>query len=226
MPAKKLQAKSKKLKARGLLVDVFDMKGKVVGKASLPKEIFQVKVNEKIMAQAVRVYLANQHQGTASTKTRGEVKGSTRKLYRQKGTGRARAGSLRSPLRVGGGIIFGPKPRDFGLHISKKMKRTALFSALSSKLQDKAIHIIEGLESIEPKTKQMAQVLKSNTMPAERSILLVLPKDLANVKQAARNIKDLEVTEARLLTTHTILVNNKMLLMKDAIDTIGKIWSK
>lgn len=235
MPAKKLQVKSKKLKVtikktepkRGLLVDVFDTKGKVIGKAALPRQVFQAKINEKLMAQAVRVYLANQRQGTLSTKTRGEVRGSTRKLYRQKGTGRARAGSIRSPLRVGGGIIFGPKPRDFSLKLSKKMKKAALFSALSSKLSQKAIHVIDGLEQISPKTKKMAQVLQENKLYEKKeSVLLVLPKNLENVMRATRNIEGVELTLANSLNAYTVLVSSKMLLMKDAIETIEKTWKK
>src|SRR5258708_225116 len=115
-------------------VDVIGVDGKVSGKVSLPGEMFGEKVNKTLLAQAVRVYLANQRQGNASTKTRGEVDGSTAKIYRQKGTGRARHGSKRAPIFVKGGLVFGPKPRDFSLALPQKMKRKALFGALSAKV--------------------------------------------------------------------------------------------
>src|SRR6266404_5428662 len=120
-------------------VAVVGIDGKVSGKVSLPGEMFGEKVNKALLAQAVRVYLANQRQGNASTKTRGEVDGSTAKIYRQKGTGRARHGSKRAPIFVKGGIVFGPKPRDFSLSLPQKMKRKALFSALSAKVKDKEV---------------------------------------------------------------------------------------
>ena len=138
MPTKNSKPETKKTQTRnvqktGLNIDVFDIKGKNVGSISLPESIFKAKVNPQVVAQAVRVYLANQRQGTSSTKTRGEVQGSTRKIYRQKGTGRARHGSIRAPIFVHGGVAFGPKPRDFSLKIPSKIKQQALFSAFSSK---------------------------------------------------------------------------------------------
>src|SRR3989338_1504391 len=177
MPVKKLKAKGSKLKTpsksvrksaavkkelpreTGLKLSVYDLKGKSVGKINLPKEIFGVKVNDKLMAQAVRVYLANQRQGTVSTKTRGEVKGSSRKIYRQKGTGRARHGSIRAPIFVKGGLVFGPKPRDFGLSLPKKMKKAALFAALSAKLRDGEVKVVQGFEKLPAKTKNVAESL-------------------------------------------------------------------
>lgn len=216
--------RKRRTRVAGLAVEVHDLKGKVVGKIELSKEIFGAKINEKLMAQAVRVYLANQRLGTVSTKTRGEVRGSTRKLYRQKGTGRARAGSLRSPLRVGGGIIFGPKPRDFSIKLSQKMKRAALLSAISAKLKDKEVQVIDGLEKIEPKTKEMVKILKNNQLPIKEKILLVLPKDLINVKKAARNIAGVNITLANLLNTYEVLASGKLVLMKDALGVMEKTW--
>src|SRR5579885_383385 len=136
-----------------LLIDVYGIDRKVSGKVSLPHVIFGEKVNKQLLAQAVRVYLANKRQGTVSTKTRGEVDGSTRKIYRQKGTGRARHGSVRAPIFVHGGVVHGPKPRDYSLNLPKKMRRKALFSALSAKLQDGQIKVVAGFEKLEPKTK-------------------------------------------------------------------------
>src|SRR6185437_7247197 len=127
-------SQKEKSKVAPVSVDVVGIDGKVTGKIALPGEIFGEKLNKALLAQAVRVYLANQRQGNASTKTRGEVDGSTRKIYRQKGTGRARHGSVRAPIFVHGGIAHGPKPRDFSLTMPQKMKQKALFSALSTKL--------------------------------------------------------------------------------------------
>jgi large subunit ribosomal protein L4 len=138
---------------RGVKIDVLDLTGKVQTSIDLPAELFGAKVNKQIMAQAVRVYLANQRQGTQSTKTRGEVTGSTRKIYRQKGTGRARHGGITAPIFVGGGIALGPKPRDYGLSLPKKMRRVALASALTSQLNAGKVKVVDGFDTIEPKTK-------------------------------------------------------------------------
>src|SRR3989338_2709122 len=166
-PVKKVKVESKivvsKPRKTGsfLNASVFDIKGKVAGHIELPSEIFGAKVNNSLMSQAVRVYLANQRQGTVKTKDRGEVNATTKKIWQQKGTGRARHGSKRAPLFVGGGVAFGPKPRDFSLTISKKMKKNALFSALSSKLKENEIKILKGLEAVTPKTKIMNGILKN-----------------------------------------------------------------
>ena len=152
-------AKTVKSPVSKLTVSVYGMDGKSSGTVTLPKEIFGEVVNKKLLAQAVRVYMANKRQGNASTKTRGEVEGSTRKIYRQKGTGNARHGSIRAPIFVKGGIVHGPKPRDFGLDLSKKMRRKALFSALSAKLQDGDVKVVSGFEKMTPKTKQFVSVL-------------------------------------------------------------------
>ncbi|MGH9858113.1 MAG: 50S ribosomal protein L4, partial [Acidobacteriota bacterium] len=171
-------------------VNVLGLDGKVIGKMSLPGEIFGEKVNKALLAQAVRVYLANQRQGNASTKTRGEVDGSTRKIYRQKGTGRARHGSLRAPIFVKGGIVFGPKPRDFSLSMPQKMKRKALFSALSAKIQDQQLTVMSGLEDMKPKTKAFVALLKSLSMEDKKQKALVITaSDLANAKRAGSNIQ-------------------------------------
>lgn len=246
MPIKrslKLKVKSEKLQVRkttkvqktrktvteksgSLHVDVHNTKGKVVGKITLPKEIFGAKVNEKLMAQAVRVYLANQRQGTLSTKTRGEVKGSTRKLYRQKGTGRARAGSIRSPLRVGGGIVFGPKPRDFSLQLSKKMRRAALFSALSMKAKEKAFYVVDGLEKLEPKTKNVVEVLEHIHISQKENTLMVLSKQSEAVKRAARNIERLHILPSNLINTYEVLGHARLIFMKDALSEMEDTWIK
>jgi large subunit ribosomal protein L4 len=212
-------AKKVEKKESSLTIDVFDLEGKVTGKLSLPVEIFGEKVNKTLLAQAVRVYLANKRQGNASTKTRGEVDGSTRKIYRQKGTGKARHGSIRAPIFVKGGIVFGPRPRDFGLDLPKKMRRKALFSALSSKFADGEIKILSGLEGIEAKTKHFVTTIKNlGFEEKKRKILLVTAKDPENVKRAARNVAGISLTAAKRLNAYDVLATKQLLVTKDAIE--------
>lgn len=202
-----------------LIVDVYDIKGKVVDTISLPKEIFGAKINNQLMAQAVRVYLANQRRGTVSTKTRGEVKGSTRKIYKQKGTGRARMGSIRSPIRVHGGLAHGPKPRDYSLKFPQKMKRASLISALSGKLKAGEIKVVKGLEIISPKTKVMASVIQNLGLNAKKNkILLVLSQKLDNIKRAAGNIEGVDISLVNQLNTYEVLRNKTILFTRQTIE--------
>ncbi len=206
-----------------LTVEFFGIDGKVAGKVTLPDEIFGEKINKQLLAQAVRVYLANKRQGTASTKTRSEVDGSTRKIYRQKGTGRARHGSIRAPIFVHGGVVFGPKPRDFSLKLSKKMKRKALFSALSAKLIDGEIKVLSGLEKIEPKTKKFVSVMKKLGIDEKkRKLLLVTSGDSENIHRAVRNVEGVDFTAAQRLNALQVLNNKHLLFMKDAIADMEK----
>lgn len=207
-------------RSTGLNADVLDLKGKVVEKMTLPKEIFGAKINDKLMAQAVRVYLANQRSGTASTKTRGEVTGSSRKIYRQKGTGRARHGSVRAPIFVKGGVVFGPKPRDYSLDFPKKMKRAALFSALSSRLKTGEIKILKGLTKIEPKTKEVSGIFKNLSFKEGKKVLLVTPKETQNVWRASRNIEGVNLILANQLNTYEALKYGVLLFMQESIKVL------
>ncbi len=210
-----------------LIAEVFDLEGKVIEKMSLPEEIFGVKINKVLIAQAVRVYRANQRLGTASTKTRGEVQGSSRKIYRQKGTGRARHGSIRAPIFVHGGVVFGPRPHDYGLNLSQKMKRAALFSALSSKLGNGEIKILQGMEKIEPKTKIFLNVIgKLGLNNDKKKILVIAPSEIENLKRAGRNIEGVTLTVANRLSTYDILNNRQLLFMKDSIEELKKTFLK
>ncbi len=215
---------AKPTKAGSLSASIFDTKGKVRGRISLPKEIFGAKVNNQLMAQAVRVYLANKHKGTASTKTRGEVHGSTRKIYAQKHTGRARHGSRKAPIFVHGGIVFGPKPHDVSLKLLKKMKRAALFSSLSSKFAQGEIKIVQGIETIEPKTRIMAEILKNLAVYGkDANILLVTykpQKSLDNIYRASRNLKDVSLLYAALLNAYDVLNNKSIVFLQQAIDVM------
>ena len=227
--AKKAVIKAVALKETGLKLSVYDVKGKVAESINLPAEIFGVKINKSLMTQAVRVYLANQRRGTLSTKSRGEVKISTRKIYRQKGTGRARHGAASAPIFVGGGIAFGPKPRDFSLKLNQTMRRVALFSALTAKLKDGEIKIISGLEKIEPKTSKMADVIKALELNGKKSqVLLIMPSGntFANVIKAGRNIQGVTVNSANLINTYEVLSNKQILFMKSAIDSLKETFLK
>lgn len=204
-----------------LTIDVYGLDGKVEGKLTLPEEIFGEKVNKTLLAQAVRVYLANKRQGNASTKTRGEVDGSTRKIYRQKGTGRARHGSVRAPIFVKGGIVFGPKPRDFSLDLPKKMRRKALFSALAAKLHDGELKVLSGLEAMEPKTKQFVAAMKNLDL-LEKKLLLVMADDLKSVKRASKNVQGVSSTAVKRLNAYDVLNNKHVVVMKDAVEEMKK----
>lgn len=227
---KKVIAKKVEVKETSLKLSVYDLKGVVAESFILPKEIFEAKINNSLMAQAVRVYLANQRRGTLKTKSRGEVSISTRKIYRQKGTGRARHGAASAPIFVGGGIAFGPKPRDFSMKLNQSMKRAALFSALSAKLKDGEIKIVSGLEKIEPKTKKMVDVVKKLELNVKsQSLLLVTPKagvDFDNVSKAARNIEGVSVVSSNQLNTYAVLVNNRILFMKNAVESLKETFLK
>lgn len=220
----KAEAKDAVIKAGGLMVEAYSVSGKTTEKISLPKEIFGGKINKTLMAQAVRVYLANQRQGNASTKTRGEVDGSTRKIYRQKGTGRARHGGIRAPIFVGGGIAMGPKPHDFSMSMPKKMRKAALISALSSKFKDGEIKVLSGLDKIEPKTKIMAKLISTISENKKGKTLLITSgsqKDgLESLFRAARNIKNLDILSANLINTYEVLDNKQIFLMKQAIEVV------
>lgn len=216
----------KPVRSTGLSAQVFDTNGKVAGSITLSKVIFDAKVNQPLMAQAVRVYLANQRAGSASTKSRGEVQGSTRKIYKQKGTGRARHGGIRAPIFVHGGIAHGPKPHDFSLTMPKKMKQRALFSALTAKLKNGEIKIVTGLEKLAPKTKNMATVLRKLEFFNTKHILLVVPNDSGAISRAARNIPCIEIRLGNSLNTYEVLQNNVLLIAKEALSLMEQTFIK
>lgn len=204
-------------------VDVYGIDGKVSGKISLPGTIFGEKVNKVLIAQAIRVYLANQRQGNASTKTRGEVEGSTRKIYRQKGTGRARHGGVRAPIFVKGGIVHGPRPKDFSLSLPKKMKRKALYSALSAKVNDKQVMVLSGIEKLEPKTKVFAEMVsKLGLADKKQKLLFVTTAEAAETKRAGRNIPGVSFTSVNRLNTYEVLNTKNLILLKDAVEEMEK----
>lgn len=226
-PVAKTGSNTAKMQAVNLSVSVFGLDGKSVGRITLSSEIFGQEVNKKLLAQAVRVYQANKRQGNANTKTRGEVDGSTRKIYRQKGTGKARHGSVRAPIFVKGGIVHGPKPRDFSLDFPKKMRRKALFSALSAKLLDNEVKVLSGLEKITPKTKEFVSVLKKLELDnAKSKILMVTPDSFENAKRASRNLQTVNSTSSARLNALDVLRTRMLLLSKESISEMEKMFLK
>ncbi len=211
--------KSKLKTTSKLIMKVLDLKGKEIKEVPLKKEIFASPVNERLIAQYVRVYLANQRQGTASTKMRGEVVGSTRKIYRQKGTGKARHGDIRAPIFVGGGVTFGPKPRDYSLKMNKKQQRKALFDSLTLKCKNNQIEGLEdGFLKIEPKTKVLYLFLKQ-TNNNKRKTLLVLPKiEKNNLILASRNIPNLAIVAADSINAYNVLNSEKIFFVEKALE--------
>ena len=227
--SKKAKAEVKELaKETGLKQSVYDTKGKAVESLTLSKEIFGAKINNQLMAQAVRVFLANQRRGTVKTKSRGEVNKTTKKAYRQKGTGRARHGAMSAPIYVGGGVAFGPKPRDYSLTLPQKMKKAALFSALSDKVKNGQVKLLTGLEKIEPKTKLMADVINNLGLEAKNKKLLLIIADskAENIKKAGGNIKGLNIVDAKQINTYEVLNNKVIILMKGALEVIESNFLK
>jgi large subunit ribosomal protein L4 len=211
------------VKNTGLTIDVLGTDGKVVESMTLPEAFFGAKLNKTLIAQAVRVYLANQRRDTASTKTRGEVDGSTRKIYQQKGTGRARHGGIRAPIFVKGGIAHGRKKEaNHELDMSKKMRVAAFASALSSRLNDGAITVVSGISSLDKKTKVFAGMFeKLSFVTKGRNALLVLPKHNEDIYKSARNLSGVEVTTAAQLNTYQVLAHKRLIFMKEAVDALG-----
>ena len=205
-------------------VPVYSLTGEIIEQIEVSDHIFAVPVNEGVIHQAMVRQQANARQGTASTKTRSEVSGSGRKLFRQKGTGYARAGSRRSPIRRGGGITFGPKPRDYSQALPKKMRRLALKGALSAKVRDKELMVLENLEFDEPKTKKMAQIL--TTLGVDSSALVVTSEPEGNVIKSARNLPDIKTMPANLLNVVDILSHKMLLMTVTAVRKAEQLWEE
>lgn len=203
-------------------VSVYDIDGTIVGQLDLDEGVFGIPMNAAVVHQAMVRQQANARQGTSKTKTRSEVAGSSRKLYRQKHTGRARSGNLRSPLRRKGGIIFGPRPRSYRQAMPKKMRRLAIRCLLSGKLSNGELKVINGLEMTEPKTRQLLDILRA--LEAQRSSLIALPSPDSNAVRSAGNLKNTKVLEARLLNVVDLLTYQNLILTTDAVRAIEQLW--
>lgn len=204
-------------------VALYNISGDKIGEVELNDAIFGQEVNACVMHEVVKNYLANQRQGTQSTKTRTEVRGGGIKPWRQKGTGRARQGSIRSPQWTGGGVALGPKPRSYRYSLNKKMKRLALKSALSSKAAAEEIIVVDAIKFDEIKTKQVANMLKA--LNVEGKALIVTPENDANVVLSARNIEKANTTYASNLNTYEVLNCGKLVIAKDALGKIEEVYA-
>ena len=202
-------------------VNVYDVNGSIVGEIELCEEIFGAEINVPAMHAYVTAYNANQRQGTQSAKTRAEVSGGGKKPWRQKGTGRARQGSTRSPQWTHGGTVFAPKPRDYRVSVNKKVKRVAMKSALSSKVNDNAIVVFDALDIAAPKTKEMVKVLAN--IKADNA-LVVLPGKDEIVERATSNIPNVKTTLVGTLNVYEILKYKTLILTKDAVAKIEEVY--
>ncbi|HEY90962.1 MAG TPA: 50S ribosomal protein L4 [Dehalococcoidia bacterium] len=203
---------------------VYGLTGKVVDNIEISDHVFDVPFNEAVVHQAVVRQRANARQGTASTKTRGEVTGSSHKLFRQKGTGNARAGSAKSPLRRGGGITFGPKPRSYRQTMPKKMRQLALRCVLSAKVRDGELTILESLSLGEPKTREMVQILE--TLKVDSTALIVTNEPKANVVKSSRNIPGIKTSPADLINVVDILSSKALVMEVGAVRKAEKLWGE
>ena len=205
-------------------VPVYDLAGKVVKHIKISDEVFAVPFNQAVVHQALVRQRANARQGTASTKTRGEVAGSSGKLFRQKGTGSARAGSMKSPLRRGGGIVFGPKPRSYRQAMPKKMRQLALRCLLSAKAGDGELKVLDELKLDEPKTKEMVKVL--GALGVDSSALIATSQPEENVVKSARSLVGIKVVPARLLNVVDLLSHKVLLMTEVTVRQVEQLWGK
>ncbi|MBI4313798.1 MAG: 50S ribosomal protein L4 [Candidatus Omnitrophica bacterium] len=190
--------------------DVKDLKGQVVGSVDLPDPVFTDHVKSPLLWETVKAYLANRRQGTASTKTRGQVRGGGRKPWKQKGTGRARQSSIRSPLWRGGGVVFGPHPRDYHVSMPKNLRRGALISSLQTKWKDGAVTIVKNFQLASGKTKEIAAALAG--LKADKSTLVLLEKQDSGIARAARNIRGVTVKPAQEATAYDVLSHHNIIV--------------
>ena len=202
---------------------VFDKTGKKVSDIALSDAIFAITPNASAMHLCVVAYLANQRQGTQSTLTRAEVRGGGKKPWRQKGSGRARQGSIRSPQWTHGGIALGPKPREYGKTVNKKVRRLAMKSALSSKVAAEELIVLDSLEMHEIKTKEVVSVLKA--LETGKKVLIVLPEKNETVYRSARNIKGVKTTLVSTLNVYDILNCDSLVVLKDAVSKIEEVYA-
>lgn len=204
-------------------VDVYNADGKVVGTMDLNESVFGAEVNKSVMREVVVNYLANQRQGTQSTLTRTEVRGGGIKPWRQKGTGRARQGSIRAPQWVGGGVAIGPKPRDYSYRVNKKVRQLALKSALSSKVEESELIVLDALECKEFKTKQIVDLLAK--LNVTEKALIVLPENDKKVVNSARNIRGVDTTFVGAINTYEVLNHTKCIILKDAVTKLEEVYA-
>ncbi len=204
-------------------INVLNVSGQNVGEIELNDSIFDIEVNEHVLYEAVKCQLANKRQGTQFAKTRAEVRGGGRKPWRQKGTGRARQGSIRSVQWVGGGVAFAPKPRDYSYSLPKKVRRLAMKSALSSKVQDKEIIVLDALSLEAPKTKEIVNLFK-NVNAAKKTLVVTAENDV-NVVKSVRNIEGANVAHVSTLNVYDILNCDSFIITTDAVKKVEEVYA-
>ena len=204
-------------------VDVYDIEGKKVKTLELKEEVFGIAPNEAVVHSVMVNYLANQRQGTQSTKTRAEVSGGGRKPWRQKGTGRARQGSIRAPHWVGGGVALGPKPRSYNYTINKKEKQLAIKSMLSSKVLEKELIVVESLPLKEIKTKEMARIL--NNLKVEGKTVILLPQKDEIVQKSARNIEGVKALQVETINVYDLLKHKNLVVTEDTVKKLEEVYA-
>ncbi|ETA81108.1 50S ribosomal protein L4 [Youngiibacter fragilis] len=203
-------------------VGLFNMEGNKVGELALNESVFNVEVNTSVLHQVVVAQLANKRQGTQSSKTRAEVRGGGKKPWRQKGTGRARQGSTRSPQWVKGGVVFAPKPREYRMSLPKSMRRVAMKSALTVKVQDNNIVVLESLALDAPKTKTIVKML--GAFEAKKALIVTLESN-QNVYKSARNIEGVSVMPVNNINVYDLLKYEKLIITKDAVSKIEEVYA-
>ena len=203
-------------------VTVFNMEGNEVGTMELNDAVFGVEINEHLVHLAVVRQLANNRQGTQKAKTRSEVSGGGRKPWRQKGTGHARQGSIRAPQWTGGGVVFAPVPRDYEVKMNKKERRAALKSALTSKVQENKLVVVDSLALAEAKTKEMQKVLTN--LKADKALVITAADD-QNVVIAARNIADVQTATVNTMNVYDVMKHNTVVVTKDAVASIEEVYA-
>lgn len=203
-------------------VDILNIKGENVGSLELNETLFNTEISEHTVYEVVKNQLANKRQGTQSAKTRSEVRGGGRKPFRQKGTGRARQGSIRAPHYTGGGVVFAPKPRDYSYKVPKKLRRKALYSVLTSKVNDNELIVLEDLNLENAKTKEASQVLKA--INAGDKAYIVTAENDSNVYRSFRNIEGVDVSAASLINVYDLVKHNKLVITKDAVAKLEEVF--
>ena len=204
-------------------IEVHNIDGSAVGSVDLPESVFGIEPSSDAIYYVVKAYLTNQRQGNASTKTRAEVDLTKKKMYRQKGTGRARKGTAGSPILVGGGIAHGPKPHGFQERVPKKVKRLAIRSAFSQKAKDEAVHVLEDFDLDAPKTKRIAQMAQHLNVQNQKTLLVTAEKS-DNVVKSCRNISRFTVLPISQVSTYDLVQADALILTQGALDRISTMW--
>jgi large subunit ribosomal protein L4 len=226
-PKKEAKQSKPKVAKSDLSIAVYDMSGKEKEAVAVSADLFGQEENKALVAQYVRVYTQNQRQGTANAKTRGEVVGTTKKVYKQKGTGRARHGSKKANLFTGGGVTFGPRPRDYSLSMSKKQKRIALCVSLSMKMQKKGVFgLSEEAMTIKPKTKQVVDFIAALKLQ-KKKVLFVLPKvEKSGFVLSTRNIQNIDIIQADTINPYEVLNHSSVIFVGKALESLEKHFGK